>query len=152
MPKIPFHSHLSSVTLSILPLPFSALAKLQIRNKVNSLAFQVQFILTIFILPGQKRWSSSQMWIVWFSRLGSGFGYFGFFGFFSNLIVSFGGLVVWHKFKLWACAEWVIFNKRGEHKLTASWMGKFYPCYSSSGFFCQNICLWFIAISSMQEL
>lgn len=64
MPKIPFHSHLSSVTLGFLPLPFLALEKLQIRNKVNSLAFQVQFILTTSTSPGQKKVKLFSMGIV----------------------------------------------------------------------------------------
>lgn len=86
MPKIPFHSHLSSVTLSILPLPFSALAKLQIRNKVNSLAFQVQFILTILTLTRSKKVKllSDGDCLIWWFRFGFWF-----------LIVGFVGLFCW---------------------------------------------------------
>lgn len=148
MPKIPFHSHLSLVTLGILPMPFLALEKLQIRNKVNSLAFQVQFTLTTSTSPGQKRWNYSQRGLS--DLVGWVWVYF-IFIFFIWLWVLLVCLVAWHKFKLWACVEWVIFNKRSEYKLVL-WMEKSYPCYNSSGFFWQNICLWFIAILNTQEL
>lgn len=87
------------------------LEKIKVKNKGNSLPFQVQFILTTSTSPAQKRWRAPQ-WglsdlVIWVWILVH------FFFFFFKFDCGFW-FVRWHdnKFKLWACVEWVI-NKMG---------------------------------------